>query len=103
MQKKILFIIKIVVILLACTVAFNIILNKNIFIKKYKIQSEKIPENFSNYKIIQITDVHSIRSEIQLEKIINKVKKQNPNLIFVTGDLIDSDYYSNQNNLYMKN
>ena len=103
MQKKILFIIKIVVILLACTVAFNIILNKNIFIKKYKIQSEKIPENFSNYKIIQITDVHSIRSEIQLEKIINKVKKQNPNLICVTGDLIDSDYYSNQNNLYMNN
>lgn len=103
MQKKILFIIKILVILLACTVAFNIILNKNIFIKEYKIQSEKISENFSNYKIIQITDVHSIRSEIQLEKIINKVKKQNPNLICVTGDLIDSDYYSNQNNLYMNN
>lgn len=100
MQKKILFILKLIILVLTLLVVFNIILNKNIFIKEYKIQSEKITENFNNYKILQITDVHSIRNEIQLEKIINKVKEENPSLICVTGDLIDSEYYSNQNNLY---
>ena len=57
-------------------------------------------KKFDNYKIVQITDVHSIRNEIELEKITNKVKKENPNIICVTGDLIDAEYYSSQNALY---
>lgn len=103
MQKKILFILKLIAILFVLIIGFNLILNKNIFVKKYKIQSEKITKSFNNYKIVQITDVHSIRNEIQLEKIINKIKKCKPDLICVTGDLIDSDYYSIQNNLYENN
>lgn len=103
MQKKILFILKILIILLAILVTFNMILNKSIFVKEYEVKSEKISENFEGYKIVQITDIHSIRNEIQLEKIINKVKKQKPNLICVTGDLIDSDFYSIQNSLYQNN
>lgn len=100
MIKKILTALKIIIIVLAVTVVINIFLNKFIFVRKYKISSEKVTENFNGYKIVQITDVHSIRNEVSLEKIINKVKKQNPDIIFVTGDLIDSDYYLEQNNLY---
>ena len=103
MLKKIKKIFKIIILLFAILFVFNIILNKNIFVREYKIQSKKITEKFNNYKIVQITDVHSIRNEIELEKIINKIKSQNPNLICVTGDLIDSDYYSYQNSLYENN
>ena len=103
MRKKIINLIKLIVILLSFLCVFNIILNKNIFVREYKIQSKKITEKFDNYKIVQITDVHSIRNEIDLEKIVNKVKLQKPNLICVTGDLIDSDYYSSQNDLYKNN
>lgn len=100
MRKKITNLLKLIIILLALFCTFNIILNKNIFVREYKIQSKKITEKFDNYKIVQITDVHSIRNEISLEKIINKVKKEKPNMICVTGDLIDAEYYSSQNNLY---
>ena len=100
MQKKIINILKLLIILLAILIIFNIILNKNIFVKEYKIKSNKITEKFNNYKIVQLTDIHSIRNEIQIEKIINKIKEQKPNLICVTGDLIDSEYYSLQNDLY---
>ena len=103
MHKKVLQILKLIIIVLLILTIFNIILNKNIFITKYEIKSSKLPDSFDSYKIVQITDIHSIRNEIQLEKIINNVKKQNPNLICVTGDLIDSDYYSLQNNLYKNN
>lgn len=100
MIKKILTALRIIIIVFAVTVVINIFFNKFIFVRKYKISSEKVTENFNGYKIVQITDVHSIRDEISLEKIINKVKKQKPDIIFVTGDLIDSDYYLEQNNLY---
>ena len=103
MLKKIKKIFKIIILLFAFFFVFNIILNKNIFVREYKIQSKKITEKFNNYKIVQITDVHSIRNDIELEKIVNKIKSQNPNLICVTGDLIDSDYYSYQNSLYENN
>ncbi len=103
MRKKITNLLKLLIILLAFFCVFNIILNKNIFVREYKIQSEKITEKFNNYKIVQITDVHSIRNEISLEKIINKVKKENPDIICVTGDLIDAEYYSSQNVLYKNN
>ncbi len=103
MRKKITNLLKLIILLLAFICVFNIILNKNIFVREYKIKSKKITEKFDNYKIVQITDVHSIRNEIELEKIVNKVKSQKPNLICITGDLIDSDYYYTQNDLYKNN
>lgn len=99
MRKKIVFTINMILIL-TIIVCLNIIFNKYIFVREYKISTDKISENFKNYKLLQITDVHSIRNELQIEKIIEKVKKQNPDLICVTGDLIDAEYYLNQNNLY---
>ena len=100
MLKKIKKIFKIIVLLFAIFFVFNIILNKNIFVRKYKVKSSKITDKLDGYKIVQITDVHSVRNEIEFEKIINKIKKQEPDLICVTGDLIDAEYYLSQNNLY---
>lgn len=103
MNKKILFILSWIFILIIVCIIVNIILNNKIFISDYQIYSKKITENFEGYKFVQITDVHSIRNETQLEKIIEKVKNEEPDIICVTGDLIDSDYYSKQNSLYMNN
>lgn len=99
MRKKIIFTLNVILILIII-VCLNNILNKNIFVREYEIRNDKIPENFKSYKLLQITDVHSIRNELQIEKIIEKVKLQKPDLICVTGDLIDAEYYMNQNDLY---
>lgn len=102
MKKKILFILKIFFTLILFFIIVNGFLNKQIFITKYQIYSEKIPKQFDNYKIVQITDVHSIRNDLQLKRIVNKIKNEEPDIICVTGDLIDSEYYSKQNGLYIK-
>lgn len=78
----------------------NFFINKNITVTNYYIEHYKISEDFKDYKILQLTDIHSIRNEEQSEKIINTVKNQNPNSIFITGDLIDAEYYAEQNNQY---
>lgn len=99
MKKKILVIILIIILLI---IGINIILNNCIVTTRYTIQNNKINNDLSGYKIVQISDVHSIRNENKKEKIIEKVKKEKPNIIFVTGDLIDTDYYSEQNSMYQQ-
>ena len=99
MRRKILVIILIIIFLI---LGINIILNNCIITTRYTIQNNKINNDLNGYKIVQISDVHSIRNENKKEKIIEKVKKENPNIIFVTGDLIDTDYYSEQNSMYQQ-
>lgn len=97
MFKKILILFLIIIFLV---IVSNFILNINLYVTKYTIKDSKIDEDLNGYKIVQLTDIHSIRNEKQISKIISKVKKEKPNVIFVTGDLIDSDHYLSQNNLY---
>ena len=91
MKKKILVIILIIILLI---LGVNIILNNYIITTRYTIQNSKINSDLNGYKIVQISDVHSIRNENKKEIIIEKVKNEKPNIIFVTGDLLDTDYYS---------
>ena len=98
--KKLLKTFFIILILFSITILINQILNEQIFISRYQINSKEIPQKFDDYRIIQITDVHSIRKEEHKEKILNKLKKENPDIIFVTGDLVDSEYYSTENIKY---
>ncbi len=53
----------------------------------YQIIDSNIPTEFSNFKIIQISDFHNIKTK---KSLIKKIKNEEPNVIFITGDLIDS-------------
>ncbi len=89
--KKIFFIIFLIIIILiiyATTIGTNFI-----NIKEYKVESNLLPDSFHGMKIVQLSDIHygtTINSK-QLEKIINKVNKLKPDIIFFTGDLIDKN------------
>lgn len=52
------------------------------------IANERIPAVFNGYKIVQLSDLHNKDFGPDL---IRKVAEQRPNLIAVTGDLIDSN------------
>lgn len=62
---------------------------KKIDVTKYEIKSEKIPLNFNNVKILQISDLHNALFGKGQEEIIGITKAIMPNYIFITGDLID--------------
>lgn len=51
------------------------------------VEDKNIPNGFSGYKIAHISDLHNKNWK---EKLINPLKNQNPDVIFITGDLIDS-------------
>jgi len=78
----------------------NIGVNQFTFITPYTIESSKIPSAFHDYKIIQLTDVHSIRTDRAINSMIHSIKEQEPNLIVITGDLVDARYYSSESSRF---
>ena len=65
----------------------------NLIIKEYKIENNTLPDSFDGLKIIHFSDVHYGRTvdNKYLEKIVNLINKQKPDLVFFTGDFIDKD------------
>jgi len=61
--------------------------------KELKIKTGKLPQKLSGFVIIQISDLHInfLKSERWLNKIIEKTNMENPDLVVITGDLIDAD------------
>ncbi len=56
-------------------------------ISNFTLQSDKLKQA---YKIAHLSDIHlGSRSQNFVQKIINKTNQLNPDLIFITGDLID--------------
>ncbi len=63
---------------------------KTIGITEYEIVNEKIPNNFSGYTIVQISDLHNEEFGKDNTRLIEKIKETNPDIILITGDLLDS-------------
>ena len=60
-------------------------------IRKLKLNIPKLPNAFKGLKIVQISDIHlgSFLTKEPLEKAIQLIKEQNPDIIFITGDMVN--------------
>ena len=101
--KKSFLIIFIIILLILIFVLINVILNFSYFVNTYTIEDSKIPNNFNGFKIVQLSDIHSIRNEKKLNTLLKKIKKQEPDIIVLTGDFIDSGYYIDSYNKNLMN
>ena len=81
-------------VILAISVIWNIYWNNTITVHTYVHNSGKIPKEFSGFRIVQLTDIHSVRNEEQGKLIYEKTASQEPDIICITGDLVDSKYYA---------
>lgn len=60
-------------------------------INRYEIKNKKIPKEFNNYKIVQISDLHNKSFGKDNYKLINKIDSLKPDVIFITGDLVEGE------------
>jgi predicted MPP superfamily phosphohydrolase len=67
--------------------------NNAIGITRFEISSDKLPSGFDSYRIVQLSDLHSKSFGDEQSKLGSKIKKLSPDLIVVTGDLVDSTKY----------
>ncbi len=96
-SKKIIKAIKII-----CAILFLIIMlityarfkeTNSLKVKEYKITNEKIPDNFHGTKIVQISDLYygNTTNISFLKKIVKKINELKPDILILTGDLLDKE------------
>ena len=64
--------------------------NTALEVNGYEIQSNDIPEAFSNFQIAHISDLHNAEFGKDNETLIRMLAQTEPDIIVLTGDLIDS-------------
>jgi predicted MPP superfamily phosphohydrolase len=55
--------------------------------------NERVPEAFNGFKIIHISDLHNKSFGKNQEKLIKKIREEAPDIIVITGDLVDRRKY----------
>lgn len=76
------------------SIIFCIYENNSIVITKSNFSSKKITSDFDGFTIAQISDLHNKSFGNDQAKILNKLKSISPDIIVVTGDLIDRRKYN---------
>ena len=64
--------------------------NNTIETTSLTITSKQLPAAFDGYKIVQVADLHGKSFDSKQQKLIRQIDQAEPNLIVMTGDLIDS-------------
>lgn len=92
--KKILWGIGIFILIVSGIILYaRFIGTSGLYVKEYKVTNSSIPDSFYGTKIVQISDIHYGRTikKQELQNMVNKVNQLKPDIIVLTGDLIDKD------------
>ena len=88
MKKKTKRFFKLIVLLLFVLLCiFTVWSNIEIETTYYNFSNDKIPESFKGFKIAHVSDFHNSRFD---DDIIEILKNDKPDIIAITGDVIDS-------------
>lgn len=92
-SKKLKIVLTIIIFFLG-SIIFCIYENNSIVITKSNFSSQKITSDFDGFTIAQISDLHNKLFGDDQAKILNKLKSISPDIIVITGDLIDRRKYN---------
>ena len=81
-----------VMLLISIMVSWVIWGNLSVETTKLTVTSKDLPEAFDNFSIAHISDLHNAEYGKNNEKLIDILKAESPNIIAITGDLIDSNH-----------
>ena len=84
-KKKIKFILITIILVILISGLIN-----PLTVAEYTITDASIPEEFDGYTIVHISDLHNKSFGNNEKRLIKKIKDCNPDLILLTGDMIDS-------------
>lgn len=88
-KHRIISYIAIVILIGVFLFAVDLILSqKYISVTRYRYQNPEIKQSF---KIVDLTDLHNFQYGDENCRLINKVKNESPDVIFLTGDMLNAD------------
>ncbi|MGI5897262.1 MAG: metallophosphoesterase [Oscillospiraceae bacterium] len=91
-HKKIILFAAVLAFVFFTTVLWTIWENRTVGITTVNVQSKNIPASFNGFKIAQISDLHNAEFGDDNKQIIGLLKKEQPDIIILTGDLLDSHH-----------
>jgi len=86
-RRRVFPIILIIIILLLTVLLYDG--NTRIDTSEYELIYDNLPESFDGFRIAVLSDVHAVVFGDSNERLIAKVKAAQPDIIAITGDLID--------------
>ncbi|MBE6774025.1 MAG: metallophosphoesterase [Ruminococcaceae bacterium] len=91
-KKKIktLSVVSAIVILLAVLCGWVVWGNLTLDVTEYTAESNLLPKSFSGYTIAHVSDLHNAEKGENNEKLISALEEAKPDMIAITGDLVDS-------------
>lgn len=81
----------IVIVVIFIVLVFLVIQNKWIVVSQYSVVNERIPEDFDGFRVVQVSDFHNAKFGKNNIILVEKIMKLKPDIIVITGDLIDSN------------
>lgn len=82
----------IILALIAAAAAFLIKDSRDdLEISRYEVKSQKLPESFDGFKIVQLSDLHGAEFGENGMGLVEKVKELEPDIIALTGDFVTDE------------
>lgn len=66
--------------------------NTALMVNSFTVSSDRIPAGFSGYRIAQVSDLHNAEFGTGNTKLLQAIFESTPNIIVITGDLIDMNH-----------
>ncbi len=76
--------------LLLLILAYCLWENTALQLNTYTVKNEKLPESFRGFRIAQVSDLHNRQMGANNEKLLEMLRSAEPDIIVITGDLVDS-------------
>ena len=90
LSPRILVRVSILTIILLILIIYTIWGNSALMVSTVNISSDRIPSVFSNFRIAQVSDLHNTEFGEGNTKLIEILSELKPDIIVITGDLIDA-------------
>lgn len=90
LSPRILVRVSILTTILLILIIYTIWSNSALMVSTVNISSDRIPSVFSNFRIAQVSDLHNTEFGEGNTKLIEILSKLKPDIIVITGDVIDA-------------
>ena len=89
-KRKLMIVLTVVASLLIALVIWTVWGNTALELNTYTVSSGRLPEAFDGYRIAHISDLHNAEMGKDNEKLLDMLRETEPDIIAITGDIIDS-------------
>ena len=79
-----------ILLLLAALTVWVLWANRALVTTETESVSARLPEGFDGFRIAQVSDLHNAEFGAGNEKLLERLRRAEPDIIVITGDLVDS-------------